>query len=94
MAISDVTTAATAAAAAIDAGDWAAAETQVLKAITLLAVIPNSEMGGLSKVEYRGELQGLLAEVRKNRTAAAVGTAGGVRSQKTKYKRATADDEC
>lgn len=95
MAISDVNTAAAAAAAAISSGDWATAETQTMVAMAYLAAIPNSELGGLSKLEYsRTDLAELLKQIRLNRNAAAIGAAGGVRRQKTKYKRAGLTDDC
>lgn len=94
-AISDVNTAAAAAAAAISSGDWATAETQTMVAMAYLAAIPNSELGGLSKLEYsRTDLAELLKQIRLNRNAAAIGAAGGVRRQKTKYKRAGLTDDC
>lgn len=96
MAISDVNTAVTAATAAIDAGDWATAETELMKAGTYLAAVPDSKLGsGTSELMYdRQAIAGMLKQVRMNRQAAAHATAGGPRTTKLKFVRADTDDEC
>lgn len=98
MSASDVNTAAAAAVAAIEDGDWATAETKVMAALAYLAVLPDSTLGGSagagSMLTYdRTALQRLLTEVRRNRNAAAIGAAGGMRTTKVKYAAETSDSD-
>jgi hypothetical protein len=96
MSVADINTAASAGVAAIRAGDWATAETELLAAATLLAVLPDSEFGsGVSALSYdRQAIDRLLGQVRKNRNAAAASAAGGLRQSKIVYQNTPPVDDC
>lgn len=76
MSVSLVQSSVAAAVAAMRAGEWATAITELLAAKTLLAVVPDSQKGSLSMRWRPQELDKLIAECRRNQATAARGTGG------------------
>jgi hypothetical protein len=88
--LSDVTTYhgyITAAVAAMEAGDWATASTEILKAEATLAALPDSEVAN-DRVEWGRNLESLKASIRSQQAASASG--GGI--QRTKITKVAVSD--